>query len=173
MSIIPQTDIAIDGATAWLAVRNHDRWFWETEHNRPCDTCDGSGHVRKRLHDAPGIHRPVTCTDCHGTGRHAFTLNTSEIFVAGDGENAIRIETLTVHVVDVLPIYTWEQSRFSNVAHISRGPHVVGSGLGKDEWVYYPAGWQDGQILESVVTLPAIAAPGMWAVHLAIHKEEA
>ena len=39
MGTIPSTDITIDGDTAWLVVRNQDGWFWETDHNRPCDLC--------------------------------------------------------------------------------------------------------------------------------------
>jgi hypothetical protein len=154
---IPSTDITIDGDTAWLVVRNQDGWFWKTDHNRPCDTCNGHGHVRQRLHDAPGIHRPVTCPDCHGTGRHTFTLDVQEPCrcKADCGD----IATITVHVVEVLPIGdkdTMGEGFLYGGRHL--GPNWIIVGGGSDQ---------------PNITLPDSAAPGKHAVHLAIKEKDA
>ena len=177
MTTIPQTDIAIDGDTAWLVDTPGMSVGWE-QRNRPCDTCEGSGHVRKRLHDAPGIHRPVTCRNCGGTGRHTFTLDVEcdECNESGKlGSDAcwkcyaIGSKDITVHVVEVLPIYGRLDSPLP--AGVSKWVWHSPNDLDADRRGTFLCEIIDNETQMTAVNLPAAAAPGMWAVRLAIHKE--
>ena len=104
--MISADHIAIDGSTAW-ALDDKDRW-WHVNLDRPCDTCDGTGHGE----DSGGIGGRATCTDCDGTGRHTFTLDVAQRILESYGR---YIETIKVHVVQVRStddenIHVWSES---------------------------------------------------------------
>jgi hypothetical protein len=173
MANIRSTAIAIDGDTATLIVRNHDRWFWETEHDRPCDTCEKD---RKTLDsDEPS---DVYCPECDSTRRLTFTLD-----VECDEPDIDRCEdqgvhngptceerrcfkgrfAVSVHVAEVLPIIEWDTVDLGlphPVPCMTIDPH--GNALEADE-----AGVDWFKAHDR--TLPPDAAPGMFAVRLAVH----
>jgi hypothetical protein len=169
MANIRSTAIAIDGDTATLIVRNHDRWFWETEHDRPCDTCEKD---RKTLDsDEPS---DVYCPECDSTRRHTFTLDVKCVLpmcVNGqrgywqDGHpcgycNATGTSQLSVHVVEVIPIYDW------NSPELPKGdgsPYIVLDSPGYE----LPCLWNGTQWSDA--PLPDDAAPDMFCVRLAVH----
>jgi hypothetical protein len=153
---IPSTAITIDGPTAWWVIDLETAWRRKHD-NRPCDTCDGVGHVRQRLSDAPGIHRPVTCHDCHGTGRHCFTLDVEGECMSIANGRLRRYDgfAISVHVVAELEIgddHTWGEGFLYGGKHLGPNWIVVGGGLDQPN-----------------ITLPEDAAPGMYAVRLAVH----
>jgi hypothetical protein len=156
---IPSTAIAIDGNTAWwVRVFNGAA----DAYNRPCDTCDtydGLGCIGF----PDGYDDP--CPDCHGTGRHTFTLDVREP-CRSDVDRWNDIKTLSVHVVEVLPIIEWDTVDLGlphPVPCMTIDPH--GNALEADE-----AGVDWFKAHDR--TLPPDAAPGMFAVRLAIHKGE-
>jgi hypothetical protein len=162
VSIIPSTAIAIDGATAWLIMDepDHDETMRWANLDRTCHTCGGTGtnrvNVNRSLKGLKG------CAPCCGTGRHTFEIPTSEVFIAGDGENAIRITALTVHVVEVLLIYP-----IFGVGDASLDrtiPHIMMDDTG--------AWYLDGDQGIRNITLSTSAAPGKYAVRLALHESE-
>jgi hypothetical protein len=164
MSIIPSAAITIDGPTAWLVVRNHDGWFWETDHNRPCDTCNGQGWFPFQFFTQDYGYQILedSCIDCHGTGRHTFTIDVQEPCrcKADCGD----ITQLSVHVVEVLPIHGATE-HWPDATHLSldEGNRTV--------WLWTWTG-QGFDFTRDYCTLSADAASGMYAVRLAIHKGE-
>jgi hypothetical protein len=184
MSIIPSAAITIDGPTAWLVVRNHDGWFWETDHNRPCDTCDGRKGTSGIIPYEYARYR-TPCPDCHGTGRFTFTLDVEcddsihlpfvpdladddPWYVPGDRECRQCDESgtyqLSVHVGEVLPIHGATE-HWPDATHLSldEGNRTV--------WLWTWTG-QGFDFTRDYCTLSADAASGMYAVRLAIHKGE-
>jgi hypothetical protein len=111
----------------------------------PCDTCDGSGSF-------PAIQSQTDpCPDCDGSKRHTFNIHLSE------GQH----ETLSVHVVEVLEIRDGSKPCDDGTAHIrDDGPQY----LSANRYVSMPA-----RGMGEYITLPADAAPGMYAVRLAVH----
>jgi hypothetical protein len=159
--MIPQTDISIDGSTAWALLTALAQYvpageFPETWLNHPCDTCDGFGDL-KSFHLLSAT--TSRCRDCDGTGRHTFTLDVEDPDAA-----PIYIpmtKDLTVHVVEVMPIVDHlRESRRPRIQKLS-APKMSG----QTHWV------DDGERPGKKIQLPATAAPGKWAVRLAIHKE--
>jgi hypothetical protein len=166
---IAATAITIDGDTAWLAVEYPAPLGKATivsyrELDRPCDRCHGTGRM---LEDDASRPR---CPDCHGTGQHTFTLDVECVLpmcVNGkrgywqDGHpcgycNATGTYQLSVHVVAMLEI----KDRPGGPMR-SDGPMLYR--FGPSWW-----GWSDsGDYI--AVTLPLDAAPGMYAVRLAVH----
>jgi hypothetical protein len=180
---IPSTAITIDGNTAWYVgkfscILKHDGSPHGPAHcggaqgrydpdlhngqtgnlDRPCDTCDGTGtnrvNVNRSLKGLKG------CAPCWCTGRHTFEILTSEVFIAGDGENAIRITALSVHVVEVLEIQ-------------NRSPFEIDTIWDREDDTYWWVVETPPQYNEPPeglpVTLPADAAVGMRAVLMAVH----
>jgi hypothetical protein len=170
MSAIPASDISIDidGTTAWLVDTPGMSVGWELR-NRPCDTCDGSGTC---FHGGPDVL--PRCPDCDGTGRRTFTIELecpicngkrSEFCGYGDGlpdDNpscSMGVERVAVHVVEVLPIhdYCTDYKPADHICHAWRD----------DRW-YWHRSERGDRPTEKIITLPDSAAPGMWAVLLAI-----
>jgi DnaJ-class molecular chaperone len=141
---IAATAITIDGPTAWLVVRNHDGWFWETDHNRPCDTCDGTGHATF----GNQVRTSEECHDCDGSKQHTFNIHLSE------GQH----ETLSVHVVEVLPIYGKTQPPTEVRRFIAKWRET--------EWVIADRDANTGR----TIPLSADAAAGKYVVRMEVHS---
>jgi hypothetical protein len=168
---IPRTDIAIDNETdtAWLVAEGHTSF-----HDRPCDTCRG----RKDFHPTYGDHSKcppklcqyfgIGCPDCDGTGRHTFTLDVdTNVGWRGIEDGPPNLpDIFTVHVVQVLPIVEWDTVDLGlphAVPCMTIDPH--GNGLEVTE--------RDAHDYFGINrTLPASAAPGKYAVQLAIHESD-
>lgn len=122
--------------------------------DRPCDTCDG----RKWClgDDTPGLYDAVPCPDCDGTGRHTFSISVDRnAMPMRDGVHIGRDITLRVHVLDVLPI--------TDEGRVTVGPSSA--------WWDNSATEVDAALIgASGGPLPPAAAPGMWAVLLAVHS---
>jgi hypothetical protein len=137
---ISATAITIDGDTAWWVIDLKTAWRRKHD-NRPCDTCDGTGHATF----GNQVRTSEECHDCDGSKRHTFNIHLSE------GQH----ETLSVHVVAELEIgddHTFGEGFLYGGKHFGPNWIVVGGGLD-----------------QPYVTLPADAAPGMYAVRLAVH----
>jgi hypothetical protein len=122
--------------------------------DRPCDTCGGTL--------AQGQAPDDRCPDCGGTGRHTFTVEVGTYTPNGipdDPSIAIYCERRRVSVVPgmVLPIV--EHGTEAN------GYPFITKGLG---WVMHHI--PKAKAVRSVITLPPAAAPGMWAVKLAVRS---
>jgi hypothetical protein len=169
MSTISSTDITINGDTAWLVEIPNGlppltEMYGSDERpmDRPCDTCNGDGRISEHL-----LISWSACSDCGGTGRHTFTIDVPCLCMTLPGCNGpykggpcggTGTRALTVHVVAVLPI---ESIMGACLNH--KGQHVlVGHGLS----VLCGGPGTDGV---SAVTLPTSAAPGKYAVQLAVH----
>jgi hypothetical protein len=162
MSIIPSTAITIDGPTAWLVV-DESRVLFRKHANRLCDTCNG--------YPGPTQFEPRTC--CDGTGRHTFTLEVKPTPCTINEDHYIGtmewcacfpdIATVSVHVVEVLPIVAWDIVDLGlphPVPCMTIDPH--GNALEADE-----AGVDWFKAHDR--TLPPDAAVGMFCVRLAVH----
>jgi hypothetical protein len=163
---ISSTDIAIDGTTAWLVVDEANQIGF-THYGRPCDTCKGYGQ-EATAHDGTVAGGYVDCPDCGGTGRHTFTLDVrepcrSEVDCWND------IKTFTVHVVEVLPIVDAtapQQTVRADIIDWGEKHHRNSP----TRFVYMPADQTTaGTYLPA---FPTSAAPGKYAVRLAIHESE-
>jgi hypothetical protein len=155
MSTIKSTDISIDGTTAWLVDTPGMSVGWELR-NRPCDTCLGTGFMTLGLSHDTG--RPCHCID----GRRTFTLDVAAPFIPYC-DVYIEPTTITVRVVAVLPIVEWGTVDLGlphAVPCMTIDPH--GNALQVDEVDIDGFSGIERQ-------LPASAAPGMWAVELAVH----
>ena len=165
--------IAIDGDTAWWIPEFNPMDWWIPQHeNRPCDRCHGTGRMLEDDDSHPA------CPDCHGTGRHTFTLDVEcdECNESGKlGSDAcwkcyaIGSKDITVHVVEVLPIYGRLDSPLP--AGVSKWVWHSPNDLDADRRGTFLCEIIDNETQMTAVNLPAAAAPGMWAVRLAIHKE--
>lgn len=172
--MIPATSFLLDGDTALVV--EYDRpgvlggWC---DHNRTCDTCGGTGW---RSDHSTGCDRACG-GKCGGTGiqecgcidgRHTFTIEVEAYEVQPIGLARPKPATLTVHVIDVLPIYGQPDS-----------PLPAGTG----KWVWHSPDDADpdrrGTFLceiagsETVMTpiaLPPDAAPGKWLVRVKVHQ---
>jgi hypothetical protein len=190
---IPSTAIAIDGDTAWWIVEHplcpthapcdcgrfglpfglpHCKLSCELgsvtglaralDLDRPCDTWRP---ICNRIGTGFGKPDHNGCPDCHGSKRHTFTLDVREP-CRSDVDRWNDIKTLSVHVVEVLPIIEWDTVDLGlphPVPCMTIDPH--GNALEADE-----AGVDWFKAHDR--TLPPDAAPGMFAVRLAIHKGE-
>jgi len=149
--MINADSISIQGDRAWLLYRpGVDPMVRWKQANRPCDTCDGR---RWSLGDrTPGLYDAVPCKDCID-GRHCFDIEVEYAHNEGAWQD------LTVHVIEVLPIVG------NGICGVER--HVVDRGADGDDWHVCSSlnAWEQ-------ITLPPAAAPGQWAVELAVHKEE-
>jgi hypothetical protein len=141
--MIPADHITIDGDTAWW-VRDPGEWTDYgsilNELDRPCDTCGSMFDI-----DIRGI----VCPDCHGTGRHVFDIEVATPEAKGFGD---FIDSYRVHVVPGMVLQIHD--------HFVKGPHVR---LRNGRAVYVEANERQHRII-----LPSAAAPGMWAVQLAV-----
>ena len=143
-----------DGDRAWLLYRpGVDPMVRWKQANRPCDTCEGTGRVM-------GNDGIVACPDCDGTGRHTFDIT---LAILTDDESTYGTpsgtRTLRVHVVQVLPILGGE----------GRPAKAI-----RLDFLGHDAALIDG-VHDPVVVgidLPPARKVGMWAVELAVHKEE-
>jgi hypothetical protein len=142
---IPADSITIDDDRAWLVLDKGRMADFTHDADRPCETCD-------RIRKLPRDNEPtiVRCTDCDSTGRFTFGVE-----VAGDvldiEDGALRRydgQAYRVHVVRVLPIVTWYAGGDMPWPCFEMEPDV--------EVVQR---WQR----------PADAAPGKYAVELAVH----
>jgi len=126
----------------WL-VRPGDNASWEawTHEDRLCDLCDGAAFM---------LEPDYPCVECHGTGRHIFTIEVAEPWDK-PGEPC---GTLLVHVVPDMVLPTINEDDLLNGTH----PVVLID-------PYDEAHVLDG-IRPRLVTLPPAAKPGMWAVQL-------
>jgi hypothetical protein len=172
MSIIPSTAITIDGTTAWLVGPDYTPAFIATL-NRPCDTCDtydGLGCIGF----PDGYDDP--CPDCHGTGRHTFTLDVPCLCMTLPGCNGpykggpcggTGTRHIAVHVVEVMPIVAWDTVDLGlphPVPCMTVDPH--GNGLEVTE--------RDAHDYFGINrATPTDTDPGMFAVRLEIHKAQA
>jgi len=143
----------------------------EADIDRPCDTCD-SGDLRPAGWLYIRGEGWQLCPDCDGTGRHTFTVEVERPIPMLNANpdrpditsNEIRTYRVSVVPGTVLPIFDLDGSDGNNEANIM-WDDVDGS------FLYYPAGWYDDRDLgEQTVTLPSAAAPGMWAVKLAVQS---
>jgi hypothetical protein len=165
---ISHSAITIDGATAWLVVEcppDSAPARWE-QADKQCDTCGGCGEVADE-----SLTLGVACPDCDGTGRHTFTLDVECVLpmcVNGqrgywqDGHpcgycNATGTSHLSVHVVEVLPIYGKTQPPTEVRRFIAKWRET--------EWVIADRDAYTGQ----AVNMPTDAANDVWAVRLAVH----
>jgi hypothetical protein len=151
--MIPATDISIDGDTAWLVVDHFDdldRFVWEEENVRPCDTCGGSGYGE----DSGGMGGRESCPDCID-GRHTFNIE-----VQGHSYE------MRVSVVEVLPIVivTTEPDGYPTHNAICRYEEDSGTVWPGEPWFLYTI---EDDMTESI-TLPESAAPGKYAVQLEV-----
>jgi hypothetical protein len=158
---IAATAITIDGDTAWLVVPlsgyHPNVATTYTHYNRPCDRCHGCGRM---LED--DASRP-TCPDCHGTGQHTFTIDVEGECMSIANGRLRRYDgfAISVHVVAVLPIHG-ATGHWPDATHLSldEGNRTV--------WLWTWTG-QGFDFTRHYCTLPADAAPGMFAVRLAVH----
>ena len=89
--------------------------------------------------------------DCDCTGRHTF-----DIEVAWQTEvDAYESDTFRVHVIDVLEIASGHDAEYRPMIWLS------------SEGV----AWLMVEGEPSIITLPPDAAPGMWLVRLAVHRD--
>jgi hypothetical protein len=165
MTIIPSTAITIDGNNAWLVIDGPRPGEYDDRHevNRPCDTCNGTGaHILDELEDDRSFWKTEDCHACDGTGRHTFTLHVEgeRLSIANGRLRRYDGFAIPVHVVEVLPIHDRP-----NGPQNTDGPMVYL--FGSCWWVWRSVGNYE------VVTLSEDAAPGMFAVRLAIHKAQA
>lgn len=155
--------ISIYDKFAWWVVddKDHLPQMW----NRNCNECDGQGF----------FYMPedgIQCPDCHSTGRHCFTLiaavpcegcDDSEDGPGVDcidcDERGYWLRRITVHVEEVLPIYPIFGA--GEVNHDRTLPHLMMDDTG--------AWYLDGDQGIRNAILPTDAAPGKWAVFLAVH----
>ena len=157
----PADHIRIDAVTALVVFGDDDneRIFfpaeWVTDLDRPCDTCGGDGALSERTTRSSFLPR-----SCDGTGRHTFTVEAwlCDVYDCAKCIGGVhkRRDTLTVHVIDVLPI-------------VAKDIH----GEAPDRYVYVlPDGraWLVETDTETPITLPPAAAPGMLLVRLAVHS---
>jgi hypothetical protein len=163
---ISHTDIAIDGTTAWLVGPDYTPAFIATL-TRPCDLCDG----RKGTSGIIPYEYARYRTPC--PGRHTFTLDVEPTPCTIDEDHYIGtmewcacspdIATITVHVVEVLPIVEWDTVDLGlphAVPCMTIDPH--GNGLEVTE--------RDAHDYFGINrTLPTSAAPGKYAVQLEVH----
>jgi hypothetical protein len=178
---IKSTSVTIDGTTAWLVVEcppDSAPARWE-QADKQCDTCNGTGRNIK-----PSTCELVVCPGCHGSKRHTFTLDVECEWCVGygyllgspdhyeAGSDAVfpctddageecndGTRQLSVHVVEVLPIHD-HCADYKPADHICRAWQ-------DERWYWHRSSrWVT---TEKIVTLPADAAPGMWAVRLAVH----
>jgi hypothetical protein len=174
---IAATAITINGDTAWLVVPlsgyHPNVATTYTHYNRPCDRCHGTGRM---LED--DASRP-TCPDCYGTGRHTFTIDVRCDLCEGHGAfmdvspmkpcsscRGAGVTTLTVHVVEVLPIYAEDvpdEQVPDGQSHI-----VYNEGVGEFDllnWSDELGHWR----CDGTIPLSADAAPGKYVVRMAVH----
>jgi hypothetical protein len=144
--------------TAWRIMDHDYREGPGLDPDRPCDTCGG-----QTRYEGDNFH----CPDCSGTGRHTFTVEveTFTVFDASDGGRGIRYEPSThrVSVVPggmVLPIVD-DVGPVPSETHI----RITGGGIAWLAERIEGGGWRHTEI-----TLPPAAAPGMWAVKLAVQS---
>jgi hypothetical protein len=169
---IAATAITIDGDTAWLVVPlsgyHPNVATTYTHYNRPCDTC---AKIRAALGNATRNDEP--CLSCGEIdGRHTFTLDVAQSNKSECDHRVIEKDTqwedhertcpltLSVHVVEVLPIMdAWTDWVTPCIIPDVDGVWqlVTGSRDGTECW----------ELVDP--DLPADAAPGMYAVRLAVH----
>jgi hypothetical protein len=160
---IPSTAITIDDTTAWWVIDLKTAWRRKHD-NRPCDTCDGRKGTSGIIPYEYARYR-TPCPDCHGTGRHCFTLDVEGECMSIANGRLRRYDgfAISVHVVEVLEIV--ERDGSIDMAgrlvthHVTTG--LMGSSVTTSIW--------DGREHLKIITLPADAAPGMYAVRLAVH----
>jgi hypothetical protein len=150
MSVIPHTAITIEGDTALHVCSLFPADVYR-QFNHLCDTCQGE---KEAWYD--GWH-DIDCPDCYNTGRHTFEILISEVFVAGDGDNAIRITELTVHVLEVIPIY--------GVVQQPKGYPFIMMHDEKATLHHIPK----AQAVRTMINLPDDADSDMYGVRLAVH----
>ena len=155
--MIPSDSIAIDGDTAgWLVSDTQVALMsgWSEALDRPCDTCGGSG-----MDDDV-----IDCAHCSGTGGHSFDIDYEDRRSLPGKALATTISrerTLSVHVVDVLPI--------AAVDHWIEGESCVDT-LGN---LWFPCWTREDEpahYLAGHALIPSAAKPGDWIVQLAIHE---
>jgi hypothetical protein len=157
--VIPADHISFNGdGTAWVVTERMMNTGLDAvvagAFDRRCDTCGGTL--------AQGQAPDDRCPDCGGTGRHTFTVEVGTYTPNGipdDPSIAIYCERRRVSVVPgmVLPIV--EHGTEAN------GYPFITKGLG---WVMHHI--PKAKAVRSVITLPPAAAPGMWAVKLAVRS---
>jgi hypothetical protein len=178
MSTISHTAITIDGTTAWWIVDDEDHLpqMW----GRPCDICGGV-ECSMGL-DCDDTLCQCPCLHCHATARHTFTLDVQcgdsihlpfvpdltdddPLYVPGDREcsqcDESGTRTITVHVVDVLPIYGEDPGIWPAMLTAGQPCSVI-----KDDGLMVL--W-DGSGGFTAITLPTSAAPGKYAVQIEVH----
>jgi hypothetical protein len=189
---VPDSRITIEDDTAWWVVEHPlcpthapcDCGRFGLPFGLPhckvsCELVSVTGLARALDLDRPcdcTLGRSGTISNCDGTGRHTFALDVECKRCGGVGTDPDSVDhacrqcddegskTLSVHVVEVLPIYGEDPGIFPDMLTI-RQPCIVikddGSALLWDG---------SGDFTDCV--LPADAAPGEFAVRLKIHKEE-
>jgi hypothetical protein len=142
---IPASSITIDGDRAWLIA---PPWpdgdplkSWWVWQDHPCMTCKGTN----LYHNGMGAD---ACPDC-ADGRHTFEIDVEDLEAAPIYIGHGMTTTYRVHVVRVLPIVTWYAGGDMPWPCFEMEPDV--------EVVQR---WQR----------PADAAPGKYAVELAVHS---
>lgn len=173
--------------TAWLVFDDHavrgDRWWdsrrYMSDLGRPCDTCGGFCRLRENAADSYG--RP--CPDCDGTGRHTFDVEVECSCACHrlhskypglsrdalgqckrDGSCVGGTLTYRASIVPgmVLPLVAIDQ-------HNTIGHYIVQTQPSGRCWELDNTDFPVKQHGDSDITLPAAAAPGIYAVKLRIH----
>ena len=163
---ISHDDILIDGDTAWWIITAFGEQYRYSDFedlDRPCDLCGG---------EPTHMDTGAECHGCSGTGRHTFTLD-----VECDEPDIDRCEdqgvhngptceerrcfkgrfTITVHVVEVLPIQNSTSNEIDTIW--DRGDGTF--------WIVEESTSIGEPPVGNPVKLPPNAAPGKWAVRLA------
>ena len=156
--MIPSDSIAIDGDTAWWLATPGQGVADDLQQlrllERSCDTCGGSG-----MDDDV-----IDCAHCSGTGGHSFDIDYEDRRSLPGKALATTISrerTLSVHVVDALPI--------AAVDHWIEGESCVDT-LGN---LWFPCWTREDEpahYLAGHAPIPSAAKPGDWIVQLAIHE---
>lgn len=163
--MIPATSFqpSDDGTEAWGVDQTPADSFpasWD-QADKPCGTCEGTTIVDNVV-NGPGDVTLRRCPDCDRTGRHTFTIEVGDHWGLEGRQCPSCIRTYRVHVLDVLPIHDWCPDE-NPARHICNAYQ-------DERWVMHLE--LDNRIVpsEQPVTLPPDAAPGKWAVRLAVHQ---
>ena len=145
---ISHDDILIDGDTAWWIITAFGEQYRYSDFedlDRPCDLCGG---------EPTHMDTGAECPDCSGTGRHCFEIEVAQRILKSYGH---YIETIKVHVVEVLPIQNSTSNEIDTIW--DRGDGTF--------WIVEESTSIGEPPVGNPVKLPPNAAPGKWAVRLA------